>query len=217
MEHNEEHNINYEYITRYIRRTLKKNDGLLREMEEYAKQNEVPIAQPETIRFIEVLLKSGKYKKVLEVGAAIGYSAITMSNCGCDVTTIERDENMFKPFSDFVSRSGNENKIHLIKGDATEILKELKGEFDFIFVDAAKAQYLEFYPHCIRLLKSGGLMFSDNILYKGMVATDELLKRRKITITHRLRSYLDELCSSEILDTAIIPIGDGCALSYKKE
>ena len=217
MEHNEEHNINYEYITRYIRRTLKKSDGLLREMEEYAKVNEVPIAQPETIRFIEVLLKSGKYKKVLEVGAAIGYSAITMSNCGCDVTTIERDEKMFMPFSDFVSRSGNADKIHLIKGDAAEILKELDGKFDFIFVDAAKAQYLEFYPHCMRLLKSGGLMFSDNILYKGMVATDELLKRRKITITHRLRDYLDMLCSSDELDTAIIPIGDGCALSYKKE
>lgn len=216
MEHNEEHNINYEYITRYLRRTLKPNEGLLAEMEEYAKANEVPIAQPETSRFIQVLLKSAQYKNVLEVGAAIGYSSIIMSQCGCNVTTIERDENMFEPFADFVHRAGAEDKITLIKGDASDVLKELDGEYDFIFIDAAKGQYMEFYREAMRMLKKGGLLFSDNVLYKGMVATDELFKRRKVTIIHRLRDYLTELCSNEELDTAIIPIGDGCAISFKK-
>ncbi len=215
MENNEDFNINYEYIVRYIRRTLKKNDGLLYEMEQFAKENDVPIAQPETIRFIETLVKSAQAKNVLEVGAAIGYSAITLVNSGCTVTTIERDENMLPHLYKNIEKAGYSDKITVIEGDAAEILASLEGQFDFIFLDAAKAQYLEFLPHCLRLLKPGGVLFSDNILYKGMVATDELFRRRKVTIIRRLRKYLDELCSRDDLVTSIIPIGDGAAISYK--
>lgn len=216
MDTNEEHNINYEYITRYIRRTIQKNTGLLLEMEQYAKEHDVPIAQPETMRLIEVLVQSMGVKHVLEIGAAIGYSAVTMAMCGCTVTTIERDEAMFQPLEQNIQKAGFENQITVCKGDALEILGGLDGSFDFVFLDAAKAQYLEFLPHCLRLLKPGGLLFSDNILYKGMVATDELYRRRKVTIIRRLRKYLDEICNRDDLDTAIVPIGDGAALSYKK-
>lgn len=215
MQNNEEHNINYEYITRYIRRTMQKNEGLLAEMEEYAKINEVPIAQPETAKLIENLILMSPSKKVLEIGSAIGYSSIIMANAGADVTTIERDENMFEPLFSNIEKAGHKDNIHVHQGDALEILDDIDGQFDFVFVDAAKGQYLEFLPHCMRLLKVGGIMFSDNILYKGMVATDELYKRRKVTIIRRLRNYLDTICNMDELNTVIVPIGDGAAISYR--
>ncbi len=215
MQNNEEHNINYEYITRYIRRTMKKNKGLLAEMEAYAKENEVPIAQPETAKLIENLIMMSPSKKVLEIGSAIGYSSIIMANAGADVTTIERDENMFEPLFSNIEKAGHKDNIHVHQGDALDILDTIDGEFDFVFVDAAKGQYMEFLPHCMRLLKVGGIMFSDNILYKGMVATDELYKRRKVTIIRRLRTYLDTICNMDELNTVIVPIGDGAAISYR--
>ena len=215
MQNNEEHNINYEYITRYIRRTMKKNEGLLAEMEEFAKVNEVPIAQPETAKLIENLIRMSPSKKVLEIGSAIGYSSIIMANAGADVTTIERDENMFEPLFSNIEKAGHKDKIHVHQGDALEILDTIDDKFDFVFVDAAKGQYLEFLPHCMRMLKVGGIMFSDNILYKGMVATDELYKRRKVTIIRRLRDYLDTICNMDELSTVIVPIGDGAAISYR--
>ena len=164
MQNNEEHNINYEYITRYIRRTMKKNEGLLADMEEYAKVHEVPIAQPETAKLIENLIRMSPSKKVLEIGSAIGYSSIIMANAGADVTTIERDENMFEPLFSNIEKAGHKDKIHVHQGDALEILDTIDDKFDFVFVDAAKGQYLEFLPHCMRMLKVGGIMFSDNIL-----------------------------------------------------
>ncbi len=215
MQNNEEHNINYEYITRYIRRTMKKSEGLLAEMEEYAKINEVPIAQPETAKLIENLILMSPSKKVLEIGSAIGYSSIIMANAGAEVTTIERDKNMFEPLFSNIEKAGHKDNIHVHQGDALEILDTLKGQYDFVFVDAAKGQYLEFLPHCMRMLKVGGIMFSDNILYKGMVATDELYKRRKVTIIRRLRNYLDTICNMDELNTVIVPIGDGAAISYR--
>ena len=216
MQNNEEHNINYEYITRYIRRTMKARDGLLGDMERYAKENDVPIAQPETIGLIENLILFSGAKKVLEIGSAIGYSSIIMANAGADVTTIERDENMFGPLFENIEKAGHNKNIHVHCGDALEILKTLDDEYDFVFVDAAKGQYLEFLPDCMRLLKKGGLLFSDNILYKGMVATDELYKRRKVTIIRRLRKYLDTICNMDELNTVIVPVGDGAAISYKR-
>lgn len=215
MQNNEEHNINYEYITRYIRRTMKKRQGFLAEIEAFAKKNDVPIAQPETIGLIENILAFSGAKKVLEIGSAIGYSSIIMANTGAEVTTIEKDENALRVLGENVKKAGLSDRIHIHSGDALEVLKDIYDEFDFIFVDAAKGQYLEFLPHCMRLLKAGGIMFSDNILYKGMVATDELYKRRKITIIRRLRKYLDVICNMDELNTVIIPVGDGAAVSYR--
>lgn len=216
----EEDNINYEYIIRYLRDTLPKSTGLLKELEEYAKENEVPISQPESIRLIEVLLKMMNAKKILEVGSAIGYSAIRMSSaCGAEVVTIELSEEMAELARNNISKAGLDDKIRLICGDAKDVLPEIKGdnEFDMIFVDAAKGQYMEFFPHCMRLLRQGGVLISDNVLYKGMTATDELVVRRKITIVRRLREYLDMLSNNKELSTAILPIGDGVAISFKEK
>jgi predicted O-methyltransferase YrrM len=132
------------------------------------------------------------------------------------IDTIDRYELMIERAKTNIKKANLENTINIIYGDATEVLKMLDKKYDMIFLDAAKGQYPEFLPQCIRLLNDGGVLISDNILYKGMIANDELVVRRKKTIVTRLRSYLDHICNSEQLETSIIPIGDGVALSYKK-
>ncbi len=216
----EDDNINYEYIIRYLRDTIPKSEGHILEMEKYAKTNEVPISQPESIRMIEVLLKLMNAKKILEIGSAIGYSAIRMSRAAdAEVVTVELSDEMASLAEDNFKKAGLDNKIRLIRGDGKEVLSKMEGEgiFDVIFVDAAKGQYMDIFPDCERLLKSGGLLISDNILYKGMTATDELVVRRKITIVRRLRAYLDMLKNNKSFSTAIVPIGDGVALSFKEK
>ncbi len=215
----EDDNINYEYIIRYIRSVIPQSEGQIKEMEAFAKENDVPISQPESIRLIEILLKIMGAEKVLEIGTAIGYSAIRMSLASdAEITTIELSKEMAEIAEKNISRAGLSEKIKVLCGDAKEKLPQIEGEgiFDLIFVDAAKGQYMEFFPHCMRLLRKGGALISDNILYKGMTATDELVVRRKITIVRRLRAYLEMLRENKELNTAILPIGDGVAISFKE-
>lgn len=216
----EDDNINYEYIIRYLRDTIPGSEGHILEMEKYAKVNDVPISQPESIRMIEVLLKLMSAKKILEIGSAIGYSAIRMSRAAdAEIVTVELSDDMADIAEDNFKKAGLDKKIRLIRGDGKEVLSKMEGEglFDVIFVDAAKGQYMDIFPDCERLLRVGGLLISDNILYKGMTATDELVVRRKITIVRRLRAYLDMLKKNKNFSTAIVPIGDGVALSFKKK
>ena len=215
----EEDNINYEYIIRYLRDTIPQREGQLLEMERYAKENDVPISQPESIRLIEVLLKLMNAKNILEIGSAIGYSAIRMSRAtDARVVTVELSEEMVSIAEKNIKEAGLSDKIQIIQGDGCKVLGEMQGEglFDVIFVDAAKGQYMELFEDCVRLLRKGGLLISDNILYKGMTATDELVVRRKITIVRRLRAYLEMLKNNKELSTSIVPIGDGVALSFKE-
>jgi predicted O-methyltransferase YrrM len=158
-------------------------------------------------------------KRILEVGTAIGYSAILFSRFLAKdgrIDTIDRHERMIEKAKENIKKAGLDNIINIIMGDAMEVLACLDKKYDMIFLDAAKGQYPEFLPHCLRMLENGGLLVSDNVLYKGMIASDDLVVRRKITIVKRLRSYLDSICNMDELETSIIPIGDGVALSYKK-
>ncbi len=178
-----------------------------------------PIVQKSTEQLIVTLLKFIKPQRVLEVGTAVGYSAILMADNLPDdstIVTIERYKKHADIAVDNVFASGYEKKIKVIEGEAAEVLHWLDGSFDFIFLDAAKGQYIEFLPDILRLLKSGGVLLSDNILYHGMVEDEEKVERRKITIVKRLHMYLEEIMSNEQLTTSIIPIGDGVALSVKK-
>ena len=178
-----------------------------------------PIVQKSTEQLIVTLLKLIKPKRVLEVGTAVGYSAILMAdNLPGDSTivTIERYKKHADIAVDNIFASGYEKKIKVIEGEAAEVLHWLDGSFDFIFLDAAKGQYIEFLPDILRLLKSGGVLLSDNILYHGMIEDEDKVERRKITIVKRLHMYLEEIMSNEQLTTSIIPIGDGVALSVKK-
>jgi predicted O-methyltransferase YrrM len=209
----------YDYINDYIRNTLKKSEGLLKELEDFAKENHVPIVHPEVAKLLQVVGMTKKPKRILELGTAIGYSSILLSGIlqpDGKIDTIERYELMVERAKGNIKKAGLEDVINIIVGDAMEVLKCLNKQYDLIFLDAAKGQYPEFLPECLRLLSPGGLLISDNILYKGMIASDDLVVRRKKTIVKRLRSYLDMLCSSDDLETSIIPIGDGVAISYKK-
>lgn len=178
-----------------------------------------PIVQKETEQLIVTLLKLIKPARVLEVGTAVGYSAILMADNLPDdstIITIERYKKHADIAVDNVFSAGYEKKIRVIEGEAAEVLRWLDGGFDFIFLDAAKGQYIEFLPDILRLLNSGGVLLSDNILYHGMIEDEEKIERRKITIVKRLHMYLEEIMKNEALTTSIIPIGDGVALSVKK-
>ena len=158
----------------------------------------------------------GKVKSVLEVGTAIGYSAIRMANAGCEkIDTIEISESSAQIARENIEKADLSSVITVHLGDAKEVLPKMDGEYDLIFVDAAKGQYQEFFPHCMRMLKKGGVLISDNVLYKGMTATDDLFQHRKITIIRRLRQYLDMLSNHSELSTSVVPIGDGVAVSVK--
>lgn len=213
-------NIVNDLVEDYIRNTLKDKNGLLRDLEIYAKEHNVPIIHKEVSDLLKVLLKVQKPKRILEVGCAIGYSSILFaSTLGEDVEiiTVERNEKMIEKAKENIKLAGFEKSITILEGDAEELLQEVSGEFDMIFLDAAKGQYQLFYDMIIGKLKIDGLLISDNILYKGMVAHDDFVIRRKKTIVKRMRNYLDYICRCEYLDTSLIPIGDGVALSYKKE
>lgn len=212
--------INYEYITNYIRDTIKKNDGILALLEEYAAQNHVPIIQPEVAALMKVIGNIYKPARILEVGTAIGYSSILFSGFlqqGGIIDTIERNDSMIELARNNIKSVGLQDTINVIAGDALEVLACLDKKYDMIFLDAAKGQYNEFLEQGKRMLVNGGILVSDNVLYKGMIATDELVVRRKKTIVTRMRRFLKELCEDESFETSIIPIGDGVALSFRKE
>ena len=211
--------INYDYIIEYIRDTIKANTGLLAELEKYAALNHVPIIQPEVAALMKVIGQMKQPSRILEVGTAIGYSAILFSeflNRDGIIDTIERNEEMIELARKNIKSVGKQNTINVIAGDALDVLACLDKRYDMIFIDAAKGQYNEFFEQCKRMLVPGGLLVSDNVLYKGMIASEELVVRRKRTIVTRMRDFLKTLCEDEGFETSIIPIGDGVALSYKK-
>lgn len=213
-------NIAHDYIEDYIRGLIPEKQGHIKSMEEYAIQNNVPIIHPEVGQFLKVLIKSHGVKRILEVGTAIGYSAGLMAEAAgpdCKIVTIERDEEMKALAMENIQILGLGNNIELVFGDAIEVLENIKGEFDMVFLDAAKGHYDHFLPMCLQHLKINGLLVCDNVLFRGMVATNKLLIRRKITIVKRMRKYLTHISSMKELETVVLPIGDGIALSCKQE
>ena len=212
--------VNEDYITSYIRDITPQRTGQLKIMEDYARENNVPIIEPEVGQLIKVLLRLHKPKEILEVGTAIGYSALLMAqNLEGDwsITTMERNPQMIEKARDNFRESGLEDRIRIIEGDAKETFPHLTKKYDFIFLDAAKGQYMEFLGYAKDLLKPGGLIVSDNVLYKGMVASDDLVVRRKRTIVNRLREFLEYINNMQGYTSSVLPLGDGVALTYKEE
>ena len=211
--------ITYDYMEQYIRALIPDHSGILKELEDYAHDNAVPIIQKEVANFLELMIKINKPKKILELGTAIGYSAILMnlsSDGASDITTIERDSNMIELAESNIHKYGFDNKIHILQGDCLEVLEGLEDEYDMIFMDAGKGHYNHFLPHCLRLLKKDGIIIADNVLFRGMVASKDLVVRRKITIVKRMRSYLETVSKDKDLITSIIPMGDGIAITKRR-
>lgn len=204
------------YITQYLREVTPQNDGLLKELEEYANVNSVPIVQPETAQFLKTVTRMTNPLRILEVGCAIGYSAILMAEeSNATITTLEYDKNMAEIARENVKRAGLSDRIHIIEEDAREYVKNLSGEYDMIFLDGPKAHYIHMLNDCVRLLKIGGVLLSDNVLYKGMTADEEHVIRRKITIVKRLKHFIAAQMQREDLRCSLLPVGDGMTLSVR--
>lgn len=211
--------VTYDYMEQYIRELIPDREGMLKELEDYAKNNKVPIVQKETGKFLELMVTIKKPRKILELGTAIGYSAILMElSCGneCTITTIERDSSMVELARNNFKKYGMEDKIDVLQGDCLEILESLRDTYDMIFMDAGKGHYNHFLPHCKRLLNKDGIIVADNVLFRGMVASRELLVRRKITIVKRMKSYLELISRDNEFVTSVIPMGDGIAVTTRR-
>jgi predicted O-methyltransferase YrrM len=192
----------------------------LEELERYALDTDVPIIRKEMQSFLKTLLVMNKPKRILEVGTAIGFSALLMSEympADGHITTIEKYDKRIPIARENFQKYGKEDRITLIEGDAAEILKSLEGSFDLIFMDAAKGQYIHFLPDILRLLPPGGVLLSDNVLQDGdVIESRYAVTRRNRTIHSRMRDYLYELTHNELLQTAVIPLGDGITLSARR-
>ena len=209
-----------ERIVDYINSLDKGNSPVCNAIEKEALADGVPIIRKEMGNLLKVLLLLKQPQKILEVGTAVGYSSILMSENmpeNCRITTIENYEQRIPVAKNNFKRAGKEEVITLLEGDAMDILKELDGTYDFIFMDAAKGQYINFLPELLRLMPAGGLLISDNVLQEGDIVESRYgVTRRNRTIHTRMREYIYTLTHAEQLETSIVPIGDGITLSVKK-
>ena len=209
-----------ERISAFINSFDSGNTPFLDELEKSAIDAGIPIIRQEMQSLLKLLLAIRQPTKILEVGTAIGFSALLMSEYapdGCKIITIEKYEKRIPQALENFRRSGKEEAITLLAGDASAILKELEGSYDFIFMDAAKGQYIHFLPDILRLMSQGGLLVSDNVLKGGEIMESRYaVTRRDRTIHSRMREYLYELKHNAQLETAILPVGDGVTVSVRK-
>lgn len=208
-----------ERLVTYINSLDQGNTEILDIIEREALDSYVPIIRKEMQSFLKLLLAMQKPKRILEVGTAVGFSAILMAEYdpeACEITTIENYEKRIPIAKENFKRAGKEDQITLIEGDATEVLKQLSEPYDMIFMDAAKGQYIHFMPDILWLLKTGGVLVSDNVLQDGdIIESHFAVTRRNRTIYKRMREYLYELTHRDDLVTAVLPIGDGITVSTK--
>ncbi len=194
------------------------NTEILDVIEKEALETYVPIIRKEMQTYLKTLLAMTRPKKILEVGAAIGFSSILMATYSdAQIITIENYDKRIPIAKVNFVRAGMEERITLLEGDAQEILPTLTEEYDLIFMDAAKGQYITWMPEILRLLRSGGTLVSDNVLQEGdIIESHYIVERRNRTIYKRMREYIYELTHNEALTTAILPVGDGITVSVKK-
>ena len=210
-----------ERIVSYIHSLEKTNSEVLEKIEEQAHIDNVPIIRKEMESFLRVMLYIKKPKRILELGTAVGYSAILMSEYIDEkgqIITIENYDKRIPIAKENIKKAGRENVIKLLEGDAMEIMPTLEGDqFDFVFMDAAKAQYIHFLPEVLRLMKKDGVLITDNVLQEGdLIQSKYVVRRRDRTIHKRMREYLEVVKNHPQLETSIVPIGDGITMSVKK-
>lgn len=192
------------------------NKDELKKVKEKALENHIPIIMDDTLEVISNILKKVKPTRILEIGAAVGYSAMCFSEFlqedGC-IDTIERDSERIEEAKINFKNVGVENRIHLYEGDAVEILPTLNNKYDVVFIDAAKGKYPFFLEQALRMLNPNGVIIADNVLYKGYVMSD-YNKHKQRTAVRNLREYIARVNEDANLDTEILEVGDGLAISY---
>ena len=210
-----------ERMRTYINSLNTGNTDFLEELEQTALETGVPVIRREMQSFIKMFLAVNRPKRILEVGTAIGFSTLLMCEYGpsdLKITTIENYEKRIPIAKENFKKAEREEQITLLEGDAGEILKTLSGTYHFIFMDAAKGQYINWLPDILRLMEKGSVLVSDNVLQEGdIIESRYLVERRNRTIYKRMREYLYELTHNPILVTSVLPVGDGAAVSIRQE
>lgn len=194
------------------------NKAELAKIKEKALENHVPIIMDDTLEVISKMLNEKKPEKILEIGTAVGYSAICFSEYLSDdgvIDTIERDNQRAKEARENIKKAEVEVKINIFEGDAVEILPTLSGKYDVVFIDASKGKYPFFLGEALRMLASNGIIFADNVLYKGYVMSD-YNKHKQRTAVRNLREFIAKLQENQELETRILEVGDGLAIAKKK-
>lgn len=190
----------------------------LEKIKQKALENHIPIIMDDTLEVMKKILKETPLKRILEIGTAVGYSAICFSEfLGKDgkIDTIEREKERVKEARENIKKVGIEEKINIIEGDAVEILPTLNEKYDMVFIDAAKGKYPFFLEQALRMMNTNGIIFADNILYKGYVMSD-YNKHKQRTAVRNLREYIKEVSENPNLETEILEVGDGLAISKIK-
>lgn len=212
--------MNQDRITDYINSLDSGHGQLCDRIAREAREAFVPIIRRETAAFLKTMIAAVRPMRILEAGTAVGYSALLMAQVmpeGAHITTIEKYEPRIPLAREHFRQAGMEERITLIEGDAEEVLRGLSGTFDFIFMDAAKGQYIHWLPRVLELMAPGSLLFSDNVLQDGNIVESRFaVERRDRTIHSRMREYLYTLKHMTELETSIIPIGDGVTLSVRR-
>ncbi len=219
--------INYDYIEEYIDSLTAAGAlfggsplrAFLTDLHKVAKADGLPVTRPQVEAFLRWQIGVLKPKSILEIGTCIGYSALTMLDAAgaeARLTTIECDEDMLERARANFNKSGCADRISSFLGDSGEILPLMSGQFDFIFMDAAKGQYMALMEDCVRMLSPGGVVVCDDVLFYGMISGDRsLLNPRKITIVKRMRVFLDKMMKNTDFETVLLPIGDGICMARK--
>lgn len=209
-----------DHVEQYLESLRPKRAELIKEMEQYATEHHVPIMEQTSLDVMLQIMSFLNPDCILEIGTAIGYSAIRMAQIlpDTEIITVERDEERYHEAVANVEKAGYSNRIRILLGDAFELAEELRsyGPYQALFIDAAKGQYKRFFDEFFDALQSQGVVFSDNILFRGMVAEEQIEEKRFRSMVKKLRQYNDFLMSHPELDTTIYPIGDGLAVSKRK-
>jgi len=212
-------NINRDYIDAYIQNLIKNEDEKLENFRQQCVERGLPIIHKEVGQYLRLVINQLHARSIIEVGTNVGYSSIFMSmvmkNEG-KVVTLERSEKFYEEALKKIQSFNLEKNIDVHFGDAVENLDKIEGTFDIAFIDAAKSYYRTFFDKCSMKMKSGGIIISDNVLYQGMIATDELVVRRKKTLVRNMRNYLEYISNDERYITTVLPLGDGLAVTLIK-
>lgn len=212
--------INREYIEEYLSSLVNYTETpIMKEMRSIANDKAYPIIRPEVAALLNIIIRIKQPQSILEIGTSIGYSGLLMlQSMGSEghLTTVENQDELIRTARSNFEKQKVLQQVTLLQGDGGEILHYLENKFDIIFLDGPKAQYLLYLPDCLRLLKQEGLLICDDVLFYGMVAKKELLQKRKITIVKRMKKFLRIISDHPLLDTTILPIGDGISISVKR-